>query len=105
MDGTAVSKEKVLTWRFKEPRSYRVTLKVTGLQGTKDSATVLVRAKDRDKLVVNFIASTVKPQPGQEMKFMGRCNSQTSSFAWCVNSNQVATTQDLDFRFDKGGEV
>jgi len=104
VDGTAVSKEKVLTWQFKEARSYRVTLKVTGLQGTKNSATVLVRAKDRDKLVVDFIASTAQPEPRQEVKFMGRCNSQGSSFAWFVNSNQVATTQDLNFRFDKEGK-
>ncbi len=104
VDGKVVSKEKVLTWQFKEPRRYRVTLKVTGLQGTKDSATVLVRAKDRDKLVVDFIASTAQPQPRQEVKFMGRCNSQASSFAWFVNSSQVATTQDLNFRFDKEGK-
>jgi len=49
VDGTTVGKEKVLTWRFSEPRSYGVTLKVTGLKGTKTSASVLVKAKGRDK--------------------------------------------------------
>jgi hypothetical protein len=49
VDGTTVGKEKVLTWRFTEPRSYGVTLKVTGLKGTKSAASVLVKAKGRDK--------------------------------------------------------
>ena len=104
VDGTAVSKEKVLTWQFKEPRSYRVTLNVTGLQGTKNSATVFVKAEDHDKLVVDFIASTAQPEPQQEVKFIGRCSGQGISFAWFVNSNQVATTQDLNFRFDREGK-
>jgi len=103
VDGTAVGKEKVLTWRFTKPGSYRVTLRVTGLQGTKNSATVLVRATDRDKLAVDFVALTDQPEPRQEVKFVGRCNGQQTSFAWFVNSNQVASTQDLTFRFDKEG--
>lgn len=104
VDGTAVGNEKVLAWQFTEPRSYRVTLKVTGLQGTKNSATVLVRAKERDKLVVDFVASSAHPEPQQEVKFMGRCNYPGSTFSWFVNSNQVAVTQDLSFRFDKEGK-
>jgi hypothetical protein len=49
VDGTIVGKDKVLTWRFTEPRSYNVTLKVAGLKGIKTSANVLVKAKSRDK--------------------------------------------------------
>jgi PKD repeat protein len=103
VDGTTVGKDKVLAWRFNDPRNYRVTLKVTGLQGTRNSATVFVRIKDRDKLVVDFGASTSQPEPRQEVRFMGRCSSQGATFAWFVNSNQVATTQDLIYRFDKEG--
>ena len=36
VDGTVVGKEKVLTWRFTEPRTHRVTLRVSGLQGTRN---------------------------------------------------------------------
>ena len=104
VDGTVVGKEKVLSWRFTEPRSYRVTLKVTGLQGTKNSATVLVRAKERDKLMVDFVASTTQPEPRQEVRFLGRCSGQGTKSAWFVNSNQVATTQDLSFRFNAEGK-
>jgi PKD repeat protein len=104
VDGTAVGKEKVLTWQFTEARSYRVTLKVTGLQGTKNSATVLVRVKERVKLVVDFVASTAQPEPRKEVKFIGRCSGQGVTFAWFVNSNQVANTQDLIFRFDQEGK-
>jgi von Willebrand factor type A domain len=49
VDGTTVGREKVLTWRFTEPRSYGITLKVTGLKGTKTAASVLVKAKGRDR--------------------------------------------------------
>ena len=104
VEGTAVGNEKVLAWQFTEPRSYRVTLKVTGLQGTKNSATVLVRVKERDKLVVDFVASTAQPEPRQEVKYMGRCNGQGTTFVWFVNSKQVAATQDLSYRFDAEGK-
>lgn len=103
VDGTVVGKEKVLTWRFTEPRSYRVMLKVTGLQGTKNSATALVRAKERDKLTVDFFTSTAQPEPRQEVKFVGRSSGQSNKFKWFVNSNQVASTQDLSFRFNTEG--
>ena len=104
MDGTVVGKEKVLTWQFTQPRRYRVTLKVTGLKGTRNSATVLVSVKDRDKLLVDVIASTAQPEPQQDVRFIGRCSGQGVTFAWFVNSDQVATTQDLSFRFDSEGE-
>jgi hypothetical protein len=63
-------------------REYRVTLKVTGLHGTRNSATVFVRAKEREKLTVDFIASTTQPKPRQEVRSMGRCNGQGATFAW-----------------------
>jgi hypothetical protein len=55
VDGTPVGKEKVLVWRFTEPRNYRVMLKVTGLQGTKTSTSIILKAKDLHK--------TVTPKP------------------------------------------
>lgn len=103
VDGVVAGKEKVLAWQFKESRIYRVTLKVTGLQGTQNSATVLLRVNEPDKLTVDFVPSTSQPEPGEEVRFIGRCNGKDSRFTWFVNSNQVATSQDLIFRFDKEG--
>ncbi len=104
VDGTVAGKEKVLTWRFTDPRTHRVTLRVSGLQGTRNSTTVILRVKERDKLSVEFVALPAQPEPQQEVKFIARCSSQAVKYAWYVNSNQVATTQDSAFRFDREGQ-
>lgn len=103
VDGTVAGKEKVLTWRFAEPRIYKVTLRVRGLQGTKNSTTVLVRTKEREKLSVDFVMSPSAVEPQQEIKFVARCGGQAVKFAWYVNSNLIATNQDFTFRFEADG--
>jgi PKD repeat protein len=103
VDGAAVGNEKVLTWRFTEPRTYRVTLRVLGLQGTKNQTTVLIRAKGHDKLPVDFIAMPAQPEPQQEVRLLARCGSQAVRFVWQVDSNQVSALQDCSFRFDREG--
>lgn len=105
VDGKLVGREKVLTWRFTEPRHYRVVLKVTGLQGTKTSSSIQVKVNDREKLIVDFSSSVSDPEPLQEFKVMGRWNNgRAEKFAWYVNGRQIATTQDASLRFDKEGK-
>lgn len=52
VDGTTVGREKVLTWRFTEARAHKVTLKVTGLKGSKAFTTTLLNPKGRRDLAV-----------------------------------------------------
>lgn len=103
VDGVPAGQEKVLVWRFKEPRTHRITLKVIGLQGTQNSSTIHLRINEPDKLAVDFVPSTTQPSPDEEVRFIGRCPGKDVHFTWFVNSNQVATSQDLVFRFAKEG--
>lgn len=105
VDGTLVGREKVLTWRFTEPRSYRVMLKATGLQGTKTSASIQVKVQERERLAVDFTSTVSDPEPLREFRVMGRCNNgQAEKFAWYVNGVQMATTQDTNIRLEKEGK-
>lgn len=103
VDGVTVGHDKVLTWQAAEPRNYKITLRVTGLQGTMNSATVFVRVKERARLTVDFIPSTTRPDPRQEVKFIGRCSSPGAKFIWTVDAKQVAESQDLTFQFEEEG--
>lgn len=104
VDGTVVSREKVLTWQVTRPGLHRVTLKVNGLEGSKNSTTVLIRAREPDKLVVDFVMIPSVAEPQQDIRFLARCSSQAARLAWQVNSNVVETNQDFTFRFADEGQ-
>jgi len=104
VDGAVVSREKVLTCQFGKPGLHRVTLKVTGLDGTKNATTVLIRATEQDKPDVDFVMIPDVAEPQQDIRFVARCGSQAARLAWQVNSNMVATNQDFTFRFADEGQ-
>ncbi|MBE0541772.1 MAG: PKD domain-containing protein [Verrucomicrobia bacterium] len=104
VDGTVVSRDKVLTSQFETPGVHSVVLKVNGLQGTRNSTTVLIRVKEQDRFDVGFLMTPSAPEPQQEVRLVARCSSRATKFAWLVNSNLVATNQDFVFRFEADGQ-
>ncbi len=107
VDGVTVSQEKVLAWSFKEPRMYRVTLQVTGLQGTQNSATVLVRAIEPEKIPAPqaaFRILTQQPKVGSPIQLVDETKGPVESVTWEVDGVSMGTTRNPEFVLGTAGE-
>lgn len=103
VDNQSVGKEKILSWRFVEPRSHRITLKVKGLQRAANSSTISIRVRTRPEFNVDLTASQTAAEPGQTLKLIARVSGEPSKFEWQVNSSLCGTNQVLAYLCEKEG--
>ncbi len=98
VDGKSAGKEKVLSMRFKDPRNYRVTLKVTGLQGTKNSATVIVKIKDEG--ITACIKGPAEIVSGRVVQFAGEIAGPCESVEWNFGDGTISPDRNPQHSFE-----
>ncbi|MCX6926364.1 MAG: VWA domain-containing protein [Verrucomicrobia bacterium] len=103
VDNRSVGREKVLSWRFAEPRNHRISLKVKGLQGSPNSATISIRVRAKAELTVDFTAPAAAAEPGQTVELIARASSEPRKFEWQVNSLLSGTNQEMAYLCEKEG--
>lgn len=107
VEGKTVGKEKVLSWRFAEPRSYRVTLKVTGLQGTLNSASVLVRVKEPDKVPAPQAAFRIinhEIRVGDPIQLVNDSSGSVDQVQWLFDGQPASTVRNPEITASTPGE-
>lgn len=106
VDGAQLSQQKALTHRFTSSGEHTVNLVVSGIGGSKDSATVRLTVLEGEKpepLVPDFVFAPASPEPGQRVQFIGRCTGKPTAFSWQVEGREATNTMDAEFAFPREG--
>src|ERR1035437_8448314 len=95
VDGTLLSKQKALTHHFATAGDHTVNLVVSGVGGSKDSAAVhvtVLEGESPEPLVPNFVFAPATPEPGQTVRFLGRCTGKPVAYSWQLEGREVTNT-------------
>jgi PKD repeat protein len=106
VDGTLLSQQKALTHRFTSSGDHTVNLVVSGVGGSKDSATVrftVLEGERPEPLVPDFVFAPASPEPGQSVRFLGRSTGKPVAYSWQVEGREVTNTVDAEFAFPREG--
>lgn len=105
IDNKPVGDEKILNWRFPEARTYRVTLKVKGIDGSANANTILVRVAEKDVFSVGISASHDSVQPGEQVRFIARPSARAEQFSWFIDGKPFGTGDEFTFRPAAEGDI
>ena len=106
IDGALLSKQKAITHRFTTAGDHTVNLVVSGVGGSKDSATVrfpVLEGERPEPMIPSFVFAPAIPEPGQTVRFFGRCTGKPASYSWQLEGHEVTNTLDAEFAFPREG--
>jgi PKD repeat protein len=102
IDGRPVASGKSLRQRFDGVASHRLTLVGITVGGRKLRAEKLIQVSPHE-LAVSYAFFPVAPEPGEEVRFIGRAIGTPVRWDWSLNGRVCGQDQDVKITFPNAG--